>query len=177
MKGPHIDVVSHLGALRRYARSLVRDESQAEDLVHDALVQAYRGRETFKSGGNLRGWLLSIVHNVFVDGLRARRAETARIEEAGYLAETAEHAPQEHAARLTQVQNAFFALPDEQRAVLHLVAIEGLSYREAADSLGIPIGTVISRLSRARSALREMEEASPRPARLRIVGGRDEPNR
>ena len=82
---PRFDIVGQLGSLRRYARSLTRDSADAEDLVHDALVRAYERRATFRSGGNLRAWLLSIVHNAFIDKIRSRRSEAARVEQAGYL--------------------------------------------------------------------------------------------
>jgi RNA polymerase sigma-70 factor (ECF subfamily) len=90
---------------------------------------------------------------------------------------------QDHAVRLAQVRNAFMELPESQRAVLHLIVIEGLSYQEAAATLGIPLGTLMSRLGRARAALRSREEPSAvapeqhfhRSTRLRVVGGSDEP--
>jgi RNA polymerase sigma-70 factor (ECF subfamily) len=165
------DVLGQLGSLRRYARSLTRNGADAEDLVHDTLVRAYERRASFRRGGNLRAWLLSILHNTFVDGARSRRAEAARVERAGYLADISLDAPQEHSMRLAQVRDAFLGLSEEQRAALHLVAIDGLSYQEAADALGIPIGTLMSRIGRARAALREMEDASPaRPSHLRVVG-------
>ncbi|MEO4001729.1 sigma-70 family RNA polymerase sigma factor [Mesorhizobium sp. CAU 1732] len=166
------DVLSQIGALRRYARSLTRDASDAEDLVHDALVRAYEKRATFRAGGNIRAWLLSILHNTFVDGVRSRRSEAVRVAESGRLAESALPASQDHSVRLSQVRNAFLGLPEEQRAGLHLVAIEGLSYQEAANTLGIPLGTLMSRIGRARAALREMEDGMPaKGSHLRIVGG------
>src|ERR1700719_1703075 len=79
------DVLGQLTALRRYARSLTRSDVDAEDLVHDALVRAYEKRASFQSGRNLRAWLLSILHNVFIDGRRARQAETQRIARAAEL--------------------------------------------------------------------------------------------
>src|SRR5215212_93756 len=179
------DVIAQLAPLRRYARALTRDETQAEDLVHDALVRAYEGRATFRAGANLRTWLLSILHNTFIDGRRQRGAELRRETETIHLAEITAPADQESRVRLQQIGRAFLTLPDEQRAVLHLVAIEGLPYKEAANALGIPVGTLMSRLGRARAALRGLEEnnagsATPalpappeRPARpnLRVVGG------
>ena len=72
------DVVGQLGPLLRYAHALTRDETQAEDLVHDALVRAYERRSTFRLGGNLRAWLFSVLHNTFVDGRRRRAAELRR---------------------------------------------------------------------------------------------------
>jgi RNA polymerase sigma-70 factor (ECF subfamily) len=181
------DVMAQLAPLRRYARALIRDETQAEDLVHDALVRAYERRSTFRSGANLRNWLLSILHNTFIDAYRRRQAELRREAEAAGLADLTFPAEQESRLHLQQISRAFLALPEEQRAVLHLVAIEGLAYQEAANALNIPIGTLMSRLSRARAALRASEEnkrsAKPvfpapvdRPPRpnLRVVGGSDD---
>ena len=175
-----MDVVGLLGPLRRYARSLTRDEIQAEDLVQDTLVRAYERRGSFRSGGNLRGWLLSILHNAFIDGRRRQAAEARRLEQAVAAAETAAPAAQESQVRFQQVQAAFLRLPDEQRAALHLVAIDGLPYQEAADALGIPVGTLMSRLGRARATLRGFEAgthlAQPSEGKrphLRIIGGDD----
>ncbi|TIO05285.1 MAG: sigma-70 family RNA polymerase sigma factor [Mesorhizobium sp.] len=170
---PRFDIIGQLGSLRRYARSLTRDGAEAEDLVHDALVRAYERRGTFRSGGNLRAWLLSIVHNAFIDRLRSRKSEAVRIEQAEYLADASIQAPQEHSIRLAEVREAFFKLPEEQRSALHLVAIEGLTYSQAAEAIGVPLGTLMSRIGRARAALREMEDTLPARAKshLRIVGG------
>lgn len=170
---PRFDIIGQLGSLRRYARSLTRDSAEAEDLVHDALVRAYERRGTFRSGGNLRAWLLSIVHNAFIDGLRSRKSEAVRVEQAGYLVDASLQAPQEHSIRLAQVREAFFKLPDEQRSALHLVAIEGLTYSQAAEASGVPLGTLMSRIGRARAALRAMEDKLPARAKnhLKIVGG------
>ena len=174
------DVMGVLSPLRRYARSLARDEHLAEDLVQETLVRAYEGRSSFRSA-NLRGWLLSILHNTFRDGRRRHMAEARRLEQAAIFAETAAPAEQESRVRLQQIQTAFLSLPHEQRAALHLVAIEGLSYQDAAAALQVPIGTLMSRLGRARAALRAFEagrglsdalEARTRPG-LRIVGGSD----
>ncbi len=180
------DVLGQLASLRRYARSLARDDGDAEDLVHDALVRAYEKRGQFRSDGNLRAWLLSILHNTFIDGIRARRAGPGQLDRlSDSLAES--RAPdQEQAVRLADIRRTFMALPDEQRAALHLVAIEGLSYQEAAAALGIPVGTLMSRLGRGRAALRAIEDRDgterseparapkERPARLRLVGGADD---
>ncbi|ADH91245.1 RNA polymerase, sigma-24 subunit, ECF subfamily [Ancylobacter novellus DSM 506] len=174
------DVLGQLAVMRRYARSLTRDDSEAEDLVHDALLRAYERRGSFdagrgEEGRGLRGWLLSVLHNVFVDRRRSRKAEARREAEALELAETVTAPAQEHQLRLAQVRDAFMELPEEQRAALHLVAIEGLGYAEAASTLDIPQGTLMSRLSRARATLRAIEDGTARPARLRIVGGSDDP--
>jgi RNA polymerase sigma-70 factor (ECF subfamily) len=175
-----MDVIGLLGPLRRYARSLTRDEIHAEDLVQDTLIRAYERRSSFRSGGNLRGWLLSILHNSFIDDRRRQASEFRRLEQAAAFVDTEVPPEQESWVRLQQVQAAFMSLPDEQRAALHLVAIEGLSYQEAANALKIPVGTLMSRLGRARAALRGFEagtdHAQPSEAKrpsLRIVGGSD----
>lgn len=173
------DVLGQLTALRRYARSLTRNEVDAEDLVHDALLRAYERRGTFQPGRNIRTWLFSILHNAFVDGRRARQAEARRIEQAAELQEPHLPPAQDQQLRLAQVRRAFMDLPEEQRAALHLVAIEGLTFAEAASTLGIPVGTLMSRLARARAALRQIEDGAPvregkTTPHLRIVGGPDE---
>ena len=175
-----MDVIGLLALLRRYARSLTRDESHAEDLVQDTLVRAFERHGSFRADGNLRGWLLSILHNTFIDHRRRGIAEVRRLEQAAELIDATAMPDQENRVRLQQVQAAFMTLPDEQRAALHLVAIEGLSYQEAASALNIPVGTLMSRLGRARASLRSFE-AGADPAQqfdekrpnLRIVGGSD----
>ncbi|WP_454683714.1 sigma-70 family RNA polymerase sigma factor [Ancylobacter moscoviensis] len=183
-RASRFDVMGQLPVMRRYARALTRDDTDAEDLVHDALVRAYERRGSFETergtgGKGLRGWLLSVLHNVFVDRRRSRTAEARREAESQALAETVSAPAQEHHLRLAQVRDAFMALPEEQRAALHLVAIEGLGYAEAAATLGIPQGTLMSRLSRARATLRAIEDGAEAaaPTRLRIVGGADDPTR
>jgi RNA polymerase sigma-70 factor (ECF subfamily) len=186
MKGrkSRFDVIGQLSALRRYAWVLTRDHSRSEDLVHDALVRAYEGRRTFRADGDLRGWLFSILHNTFISGLRRYRAESKRDQDLAETMAPQTDAGQEHAVRLAQIRNAFLSLPDEQRAALHHVAIEGMSYQEAAQAIGIPIGTLMSRLGRARDALRVLEQgadahdttpATPSRHRLRLVGGSNDP--
>src|SRR5215203_5960219 len=109
-----LDVLGLLEPLRRYARSLTRDESQAEDLVHDTLVRAYERHGTFRAGGNLRSWLLSILHNSFVDKRRRDKAEAQRMEQVAQLTTAATPSEQEGRVRLLQIQQAFLRLPDEQ---------------------------------------------------------------
>ena len=174
------DVIGQITALRRYARSLTRGDVDAEDLVHDALVRAYERRASFQNGRELRTWLLSILHNVFIDGRRSRQAESRRIERATELQEPFLAPVQYHQLRLAQVRCAFMRLPEEQRAALHLVAIEGLTFAEAASALDIPAGTLMSRLARARATLRAIEDGPVEKKSdgttsryLRIVGGSD----
>jgi len=169
--------------MRRYARSLTGDESAADDIVQEALLKALEKRSLFRPDGSRRGWLLAIVHNIFIS---SRRSEAARVRRDMRLSTilTASLEPdQEHAAYLRQVAHAFAALPDRHRAILHLIAVEGQSYQEAAAILDVPVGTVMSRLSRARAALRQLQGdagapnddvGAERPGRLKIVGGKDE---
>jgi RNA polymerase sigma-70 factor (ECF subfamily) len=179
---PPFDVLAELPALRRYARSLARESGEADDLVQEVLLRACEQRHGFRPDGSLRGWLFAMLHNVFVSAWRSRTA--ARRREIRVAEATGDRsAPnQEGAVRLQQLWSAFLALPAEQRAAFHLVAIEGFSYAETAAALGVPVGTVMSRLARARAALRAFEAEPPRaaapapatrPPGLRIVGGRD----
>jgi RNA polymerase sigma factor (sigma-70 family) len=172
---PRFDVLAQLPALRRYANTLTRDQAEAEDLVHDTLVRAYESRQSFREDGDLRSWLFSILHNTFINSARRRRADTNRIDRAAELIETVAAPDQESTLRLAQVREAFLHLPEEQRAALHLVAMEGMSYQEAARALSIPVGTLMSRLGRARATLRALEGEQPaKIVKLRVVGGDDD---
>ncbi|MDD3444626.1 MAG: sigma-70 family RNA polymerase sigma factor [Zavarzinia sp.] len=168
------ELIREIGAMRRYARALTRDPARADDLVQDALLRAIQGADRLRDGAPLRPWLLTIVHNGFIDMRRAEQAEGRRRE--AVASDPVTPPGQEHAVRLGQVAAAFAALPPEQRAVLHLVTVEGLSYAEAAVVLDVPIGTLMSRLGRARAALRAMEAGSGDAGtpRLRLVGGGDD---
>lgn len=174
-----MNIVAELPSLRRYALSLTRSEAEADDLVHDTLVRAYEKRATYDTSRNLRVWLFAILHNTFIDRTRKNRSDLSRRETVSNMRPANLAAQQDDAVRLTQITRAFAGLPEEQRAVLHLVAIEGLSYQATAEALAIPIGTVMSRLGRARAALRAWEEgqsqsSAPRGATLRLVGGQDD---
>lgn len=170
------NVVDQLAALRRYARSLSRNGDEAEDLVQDALVRAYEKQATFHTDGNIRNWLMSILHNTHIDRLRRKRSVERKHDSAAEMAEQSAPASQELSVRLAQIQAAFQDLPEDQREALHLVAIEELSYQEAADVLNIPMGTLMSRISRARARLRNLEDGAEgdRKPRLRLIGGADD---
>ncbi|MCF8709228.1 sigma-70 family RNA polymerase sigma factor [Rhizorhapis sp. SPR117] len=158
------NVARHLPSLYRYARLLTRDENVAEELVQDTLVAALAGSHTFDRSRSLRGWLFAILHNRFISDRRKAVVRTKALAEIE-TGDAASPPNQEVALYLQQIQQIFNALPDDQRAALHLVVVEGLRYREAAEALGIPIGTLMSRIARARARLRD-------PAgipRLRVV--------
>lgn len=166
--------VDQLPALRRYARTLV-GEQQADDLVQEALLRAYAAHDQFRHDGSLRTWLLSILHNCFVSSWRREKIETAALAELGMQLPLLQRASQEDALHLSDLSRAIGRLSPDHRAVLHLVTVESLSYEAVADVLGIPAGTVMSRLSRARAALRTSLSAQAQP--LRVVGGSDGPAR
>ncbi len=164
-----------MSSMRRYARSLARDEAVADDVVQDALLNALEKRHTFRPDGSPKRWLLSIVHNIFISARRREQAEARRDSRFAQTLVDRLEPDQEHAACLQEVASAFAALPEHHRAVLHLVAVEGQSYQEAATILEVPIGTVMSRLSRARAALRSPGRfpGVGDKDRLKIIGGQD----
>lgn len=151
--------------LRRFALWLTRDVHAADDLVQSTLERALSRWPSRRGDDTLRSWLFTILHRRFLDSLRSAKRHAALL---GRLHEPDE--PQwpsaEHMAATRGTLEAFGRLSDEHRALLLLVAVEGYSYQEAADLLGIPIGTVMSRLSRARQALRRHSDGEQRPAPL-----------
>lgn len=136
-------------ALRRFARALSRDAETADDLVQDTLVRALRAEHLFH-GGDLRTWLFTILLNLDRNRRRglSRRPVLAVIEDVDPAGEPGSDGTGR------DIERGLALLPAEQREVLLLVGLEGMSYREAADVQGVPIGTVMSRLSRARNTLR-----------------------
>lgn len=172
------DIHPHLDPLRRYARVLTRADHEADDLVQGALLRAYERRGSFREGADLRVWLMSILHNHFIDQMRSRKSSAA-CEKAWAETNPGFSPPEgEHVVRLDQLLRAFLLLPRDQREALHLMAVEGLGVAETAAVLGIPAGTVMSRVGRARAALRDFEDGAAgkrgSPS-LKLVGGRDDP--
>lgn len=152
-------VLPEVDVLVRVAMSLTRNAADAEDLVQDTLLRAYGAVERF-DGRYPRAWLLTIMRNAQVNRVRRRRPELLRDPEAGerLLESQTPHDSAEHDALRdafdAQVERALEELPDKFRRVVGLVDLEGLSYQEAADRLGVPIGTIMSRLHRARQRIR-----------------------
>lgn len=160
----------HIPALRRFASGLLRNGERADDLVQDCLERAVRGWGTRRDDGNVKSWLFTILHNCFLNDRRrdGRRGISASLDEAP---EASTPPDQDERIGLLDVLHALEALPDDQRAVLLLVGVEEMSYEDAARSLGVPVGTVMSRLSRGRERLRRVmagERANERPV-LRSV--------
>ena len=152
--------------LRRYARALVGDQAAADDLVQDTLERAWSRLHLFRRGSDLRAWLFTMMHNVHVNKVRATRATDPLDED---LPEMALRAPQGDSLVMRDLDRSIGLLPSEQRAVLLLVTLEDMSYEEVARTLGIPMGTVMSRLSRAREKLRAMMLGQAAPAKLKVV--------
>lgn len=161
------EIATHIPALRRYARALTRNVDAADDLVQDCLERAIRKRALWRPHGALRPWLFKILVNVHRnDRRRAVRAPRPAPDTA--VVEAGAPPPQPDRLALAEVTRAIDALPAGQREALLLVALEGMSYADAARALGIPNGTLMSRLARARASLRQHTESQETP-RLRTV--------
>ena len=155
-------------ALRRYARALTRNADRADDLVQDCLERAIRKRRLWLPTGPLRSWLFRILLNLYRNEIRQGRRRGEHMPLDAMVVEPSAPAPQPGRLALAEMARAIDLLPEEQREALLLVVLEGMTYAEAAGVLGIPDGTLMSRLSRARAALRGMTGFSEEP-RLRTV--------
>ena len=149
--------------LRRYAHALAREPLRADDLLQDALLLAWSRRRQWRPGSDLRAWLFAILHHVFVDEWRRGVVHARRDGRVGGPSDDdagddpLASLPDERAwppGALLDIERGLASLPLEQRAVVLLVGLEELSYREAADVVGVPVGTIMSRLSRGRERLR-----------------------
>ncbi len=167
------ELIDHVPRLRRYARALIHNRELADDLVQDTLERALRHTERFQAGTDLRAWLFTIMHNVFANQARrpGARAEHVSVDEDDALPESA-LAVSGSATRSLEVRDLDYALqrlPLEQRQVVLLVGLEELSYAEVALALEIPLGTVMSRLSRGRERLRALMSGTQSSANLKVV--------
>ena len=161
----HDDLRTEIAALvprlRRFARALSGSSELGDDIVQTACVKALSRLDQFAPGTRLESWMFRIVRNAFLDHLRLKKAQGERTGEGVLDAQTdgglgARRA--EDSLTLAAVRREMAALPEDQRTVMALVAIEGLSYREAAEITGVPIGTVMSRLARARRRLLQLSD-------------------
>ncbi|MDE3121950.1 MAG: sigma-70 family RNA polymerase sigma factor [Paracoccaceae bacterium] len=156
------EIETAIPALRRYAHALERDRDAADDLVQDTLERALSRRAQWRGEGSVRAWLFGILQNRYRDTLRRAGPRLVTVED--LATEPARPGAQEGQMALREVHDAMGRLPADQRAALLLVALEGMSFDEAARVLGLPRGTLMSRLARARAALRGLT-------------GRDEPRK
>jgi RNA polymerase sigma-70 factor (ECF subfamily) len=152
-------LVDHIPSLRRYARALTGDPWAADDLVQDTLERACGKWRLWIVGSDLRAWLFTIMHNVFASRVRRASSRAAVVDIDDVVHEL--RGVDSHHDKAIDLQRCLLLLPDEQRAVLLLVALEDLSYAKVAKVLGIPQGTVMSRLSRARTRLHDLMEGAP----------------
>ena len=160
-------IEQHIPRLRRYARALVGDRYAADDLVQDTLERAWNKLHLWRQGSDMRAWLFAIMHNVFVNQARSRRQDIERhMEELPIIAVRGTQGQQ---LELMEVDRALRALPPDQREVLLLVAVEQLTYEETSHALEVPIGTVMSRLSRGRERPRQLTAGGPGSAPLKVV--------
>lgn len=160
------EIEACIPALRRYARALLRSRQDADDLVHECLVRALDRIHTRRDDGNMRAWLFAIMHNVFISQKRQARRYWTKGDQP--TADASVEAGQESVVLFRDVVREFYKLPAEQQQVMLLVSVEDLSYAETARVLGVPIGTVMSRLSRGRQRLREVSQGEPRRALRRV---------
>jgi RNA polymerase sigma-70 factor (ECF subfamily) len=164
MSVDHDQVVAYIPNLRRYARALVGDGEAADDLVQDTLERAVRKFALWRPG-NLRAWLFSIMHNVFVNQIKARKIRFDEELDENLPA----HMPTVNRDDVADLQRALMQLTPGQREVVLLIALEDLTYNDVSKMLGIPVGTVMSRLSRGRERLRHLLDGEPSRSPLKVV--------
>lgn len=154
---PRDALVEHLPAMRAFAISLTRNTATADDMVQDTLVKAWTNIEKFEAGTNMRAWLFTILRNTYYSSRRKSKREVADVE--GVHTEAlAEKPAHDGRLQMADFRVAFSQLTDEQREALLLVGASGFSYEEAADMCGVAIGTIKSRIGRARQRLTELME-------------------
>lgn len=163
------DLAAHIPRLRRYARALTGDYFLADDLVQDTLERGLAKFGLWRRTGRLDSWLLSIMHNVFINQLKARGNRAREIPLDEQTIEPAVRGEQSDRLEVRDLAGALAQLPAEQREVLLLVTLDERSYEEAARILDLPVGTVMSRLSRARERLRQLLDGHVPNVILKVV--------
>ena len=153
--------------LRRYARALAGNRDDADDLVQDTLERAWAKASLWHGVADMRAWLFSIMHNLHVDGIRRPKLATVSMDDD--TPEVAVAPTQGERLAVLDLQAALDLLPIEQKQIVLLVALEDMAYADVAVALGIPVGTVMSRLSRGRERLRALMEGRDEPVRLKVV--------
>ena len=168
---PHPELLAAIPRLRRYARVLTGESTRADDLVQDTLARAWEKRALWRAGTDLRAWLFTVMHNVFINqrALARRDARNVSLDGDGEHRDAWQFSVLPNQLAHVELQETlvlFGQLPADQREVLMLAAVEEMRYEEIAAALDIPIGTVMSRLSRAREKLRRIVSD---PVALKIV--------
>jgi RNA polymerase sigma-70 factor (ECF subfamily) len=162
------DIVACIPSLRRYARGLTSDRERADDLVQDTLERAWGRFALWQRRGEVRAWMFGIMHNLFIDRIRTQRS-TPEDAAGDALPEFPDRSTQSDRLEVRDLDRALQRLPHEQREVLLLVGVEEMNYQAVASVLGVPIGTVMSRLSRARDRLRAELEGREVTSKLQRV--------
>ena len=159
MRDAHDQLIACIPRLRRYARALVGDRARADDLVQDTMERGWKHLAAWRHDGDMRAWLFSIMHNVYVDQMRRPALVTEALADASSADIFMDRESDEDSTiAFADLEAGLRMLPDEQREILLLVALEEMPYEEVAMTLNVPIGTVMSRLSRARQKLRAHRE-------------------
>jgi len=153
---PYRDIETEIPRLRRYARALTRDLVAADDLVQDCLTRALGKLHLWQQGTDLRAWLFTILHNQYISRVRRTAREGAAVALSEREPLLARPPQQGRRLELRDLERAIAKLPRTQRSVILLVGLEGMSYSEVASVLDVPVGTIRSRLSRGREALRRL---------------------
>lgn len=163
-------ILAEIPRLRRYARALLRDRDAADDLVQDCLERALQRLDNWRTGDDPRRWLFTIMHHLFIDQTRKtrRRAEVVVL---GIDSNEALSTPAVQAETVAsrEILNALQAIGADRRAAILMVAVEGFSYAEAAQILGIPAGTLMSRIARGREELRGLLDDAARRRSIKVV--------
>lgn len=159
--------LAELPRLRRYARALVGERAAADDLVQDTLERAWSRSGQWRPGSDLRAWLFGIMHNLRIDQLRRPSLDATALDDE--FVEPPARATQSDSIEFAELAAALMALPEEQRAVMLLIALEEMRYEDVAQTLGIPVGTVMSRLARGRERLRRLLDERNKVTPLRVV--------
>jgi RNA polymerase sigma-70 factor (ECF subfamily) len=163
-------ILAEIPRLRRYARALLRNRDSADDLVQDCLERALGKLDGWRTGDNPRRWLFTIMHHLFVDQMRRekRRGEAAMLPiEASEAMAVPAHQAESVASH--EILDALQAISPDRRTALLMVAVEGFSYAEAANVLGVPAGTLMSRIARGREELRTILEDGSRRRAIRVI--------
>jgi RNA polymerase sigma-70 factor (ECF subfamily) len=169
--GVREELIEHVPRLRRYARALINNRDLADDLVQDTIERALRHTDQFRAGTDLRAWLFTIMHNIFANQVRkaSARAVHLNVDDEVPEREFAVQGKQTQSLEVRDLDYALQRLPVEQRQVVLLVGLEEMSYAEVALALEVPLGTVMSRLSRGRERLRALMSGAQPDVKLKVV--------
>ncbi|MEM8771298.1 MAG: sigma-70 family RNA polymerase sigma factor [Pseudomonadota bacterium] len=148
-----------LPALKRFALSLTKNEDRAHDLVQDSVERALKKSEYFEAGSNLRSWMFTLCKRIFLNDIRKQKSRGVAVDiDDAPQSRLSSDASQQMTVECSEMLGCFEKLPIRDKVILSLIVVEGMKYEEAAEALDVPVGTIRSRLSRARTRLKEMTE-------------------